>query len=756
MPVGANPTTLTIPGLVNGHKYWFEIAAKNAAGVGSYSDPISAAPNGPVEFLFTVNSGEATITDYKGSSPVQDVPSSIGGYPVTGLVARASATGLGLSNNTVTAIRIPATVMSITGDWWYSALKSIDVDASNTNYASSGGILYSKDMRTLIRCPVRLDGQVNVPSGVETIGDKAFSGCKLTPLITIPNTVSEIGSGAFSYSGLVSIALPESVHSIGAGAFSECRSLVQVNIPAGIKTIPRLTFYACISLSVVRIADGAVSIDRSAFDSCLSLVSLTLPASVASLGSRAFADCPLLARVIFLGNAPAAVDDVFRNDAAAVACYQRGTSGWTSSYAGIPTATTPGDVSPPSATGSASSVGLSWTTPADTGGSLITDYRVQYLIDGGTTWIDYDDGVSTATTATVNNLLNGTSYVFRVAAENIAGVGVWSSQSTPATPHTDSPSAPESLAVVSGNSQASLSWTAPADNGGSSITAYTIRYSSTGSAPWTYFYSGSTATTATVTGLTNGTSYVFQVAAVNDAGTGAFSDPTPRATPLPAVPGRPTAAAGNGFIVLRWAAPRLVRMPPITDYAIRYSSNNGSTWTLYPHVASAATSRRLILTSGNTYIFQVAPVVSGGVGRYSLSSLPATPFSPTAKPAAPSGVVGVKTGALISLSWNPVPRNAGGPTIDYLVQYRVNTPKARWLPYLDGVSPATSANIPLKRLQAGSSYVFRVAAKNLAGVGAYSAPSAPVTALLTSTTQPPSSPLQISSVYLRPVQRADR
>ena len=197
-------------------------------------------------------------------------------------------------------------------------------------------------------------------------------------------------------------------------------------------------------------------------------------------------------------------------------------------------------------------------------------------------------------------------------------------------------------------------------------------------------------------------------------------------------------------------------MPPITDYAIRYSSDNGSTWTLYPHIASAATSRRLILTNGNTYIFQVAPVVSGGVGVYSARSLPVTPFSPAAKPDAPSGVVGVKTGALISLSWNPVPRNAGGPVIDYLVQYRVNTPKARWVTYPDLVSPATSANILLKRLQTGSSYVFRVAAKNLAGVGAYSAQSAPVTAFLASISQPPSSPLQISSVYLRPVQRADR
>jgi len=286
------------------------------------------------------------------------------------------------------------------------------------------------------------------------------------------------------------------------------------------------------------------------------------------------------------------------------------------------------------------------------------------------------------------------------------------------------PAAPTNLSGTAGNGQVVLSWTSPSGNGGSAITDYTVQYSSNGGTRWTSFSDEtSTATTATVTGLSNGTSYVFQVAAVNDAGTGAFSEPTPRVTSLTAVPGRPAAVAGNGFVLLRWVAPRLVRMPPITDYSIRYSADSGATWTLYPHIASAATSRRLILTNGNTYIFQVAPVVSGGVGVYSLRSLAVTPYSPSAKPAAPSGVVGVKNGALISLSWNAVPGNAGGPVKDYVVQYRLNTPNARWQTYPDLVSPATLANL---RLRAGFSYVFRVAAKNLAGVGAFSGPSAPV------------------------------
>ncbi|NDE16566.1 fibronectin type III domain-containing protein [bacterium] len=92
--------------------------------------------------------------------------------------------------------------------------------------------------------------------------------------------------------------------------------------------------------------------------------------------------------------------------------------------------------------------------------------------------------------------------------------------------------APTSVAGTAGNTQVSLAWTAPASNGGSAVSDYAIRYSGDNGLTWTVFNdSVSTLTSATVTGLTNGTGYIFQVAAVNGAGTGSWSTSSAVVTP---------------------------------------------------------------------------------------------------------------------------------------------------------------------------------------------------------------------------------
>ncbi len=86
------------------------------------------------------------------------------------------------------------------------------------------------------------------------------------------------------------------------------------------------------------------------------------------------------------------------------------------------------------------------------------------------------------------------------------------------------PGSPTGLVAVPGDARVTLTWAAPTSNGGAAISDYVVQVSSNNGATWRPFADGvSTATAATVTGLTNGVRYVFRVAAVNVAGTGAVS-----------------------------------------------------------------------------------------------------------------------------------------------------------------------------------------------------------------------------------------
>ena len=94
------------------------------------------------------------------------------------------------------------------------------------------------------------------------------------------------------------------------------------------------------------------------------------------------------------------------------------------------------------------------------------------------------------------------------------------------------PGAPASVTATPGSSSATVSWSAPAANGGSAITAYTVTPFANGSALTPTTISGNPpATSATISGLTNGTSYTFTVTATNSAGTGPASAPSNAVVP---------------------------------------------------------------------------------------------------------------------------------------------------------------------------------------------------------------------------------
>lgn len=135
----------------------------------------------------------------------------------------------------------------------------------------------------------------------------------------------------------------------------------------------------------------------------------------------------------------------------------------------------------------------------------------------------------------MTGLTNGTSYVFSVARVTTRGSGPFSAVSNVVVPATV-PGVPMNLAAVAGNGRVFLRWSAPLSNGGGTISGYVVQYSTDRGSSWT---NASTTpagvTSASITGLTNRTTYVFRVAAVNRVGTGAYTSPTAPVVPSAAL-----------------------------------------------------------------------------------------------------------------------------------------------------------------------------------------------------------------------------
>ena len=157
--------------------------------------------------------------------------------------------------DSLTSIVIPDSVTTISKYvfWQCDNLTSIIVDEDNPNYKSIDGNLYSKDGREFIQYAIgKLNTTFDIPAGVTTIGEDAFSICDSLTSIIIPESVTTIGSFAFRMcDSLTSIIIPDSVTTIGKNAFSNCTSLTSVTIGSGVTIIGNQAFYDCKSLTDV-------------------------------------------------------------------------------------------------------------------------------------------------------------------------------------------------------------------------------------------------------------------------------------------------------------------------------------------------------------------------------------------------------------------------------------------------------------------------------------------------------------------------
>ncbi len=274
----------------------------------------------------------------------------------------------------------------------------------------------------------------------------------------------------------------------------------------------------------------------------------------------------------------------------------------------------PGAPTGATATAGDAQAAVSWAVPAFDGGSAITGYTV--ISSGG-------QGCTTggALTCTVLGLTNGTSYTFTVTATNAVGTGPASTASGSVMP-IGVPGAPTGVNATAGNAQATVSWTAPASNGGSAITGYTVT-----SSPGAKTCVTTGALNCNVTGLTNGTPYTFTVNATNVIGTGAPSVPSNSVTPIaPAtVPGAPTgvnATAGNALAGVSWAVPAFDGGSAITGYTVTSSPGAKTCVT-----TGALNCNVTGLTNGTPYTFTVTATNIIGTGAPSVPSNSVTPYS---------------------------------------------------------------------------------------------------------------------------------
>ena len=140
-----------------------------------------------------------------------------------------------------------------------------------------------------------VEGGSNYIWGTDTSNDKlgisAFEGCSSLTSLTIPSSVTSIGSVAFAYSGLTSLTIPSGVTSIGRSAFSGCSGLTSLTIPSSVTSIGESAFWDCSGLTSLIILSSVTRISREAFRYCSGLTSLIIPSSVTSIDEQAFWGC---------------------------------------------------------------------------------------------------------------------------------------------------------------------------------------------------------------------------------------------------------------------------------------------------------------------------------------------------------------------------------------------------------------------------------------------------------------------------------
>ena len=285
---------------------------------------------------------------------------------LTSVTITDSVTSIGIraftSCTSLTSITIPDSVTSI-GDYAFfdcTSLTKITVDTSNPNYSNnidnnnnSDGVLYNKNINTLIQYPIGNSADsFSISSDVTTISDFAFYKSQNLVSVTIPTSVTSIGYRAFSeclklgsinvnsgnpnYSnndsdgvlynnGVTTLiqypignpatdfTIPDNVNTISDFAFYKSQNLRSVTIPSSVTTINSYAFQLSERLTSITIPVNVTTIGNWVFAEITSLTSAVIGNGVSNIGFSTFSSCTNLTLVTIGQNVPTISNSMFRN-----------------------------------------------------------------------------------------------------------------------------------------------------------------------------------------------------------------------------------------------------------------------------------------------------------------------------------------------------------------------------------------------------------------------------------------------------------
>ena len=534
---------------------------------------------------------------------------------------------------------------------------------------------------------------VEISSGVTTLGAYALSACDSMVSVSLPETLLAVGEDCFfSSTALHNISIPNSVRSIGDCAFSGCNGLTRVTLGSGLKGIGSQAFNGCSSLSGIVIPEGVPAIEAFTFQDCSNLMEITIPRTVTSIGIYAFDGCYGLSKVTFTGTRSQwnAIDMDDGNDPLLSANITFAGSG-----PAAPTVT--------AGTDSQGRPTLKWN--AVSGAARYEVYRAR---SRSGEYIKYSTVTGTSYTNT-SYIEDGNTYYYKVRALKSDGTaGAWSSivSVTYRAASTGTLPAPSVTGGNDSQGRPMLKWNAV--SGAAKYEVYRAR-----SKNGDYIkYSTVTGTNYTNTSyIENGNTYYYKVRALDANGTaGPWSDVVAVTCRLGLT--APSVTGGNdsqGRPTLKWNA-----VTGAAKYEVYRARSRSGEYIKYSTVTGTSYTNTSYIEDGNTYYYKIRALdANGTAGAWSSIVSVSYRAASTGTLSAPTVTGGNDSQGRPTLTWKVVTGAA---------KYEVYRSYSRDGSYSKYSTQTSTAYTNSSYLTSGTTYYYKVRALDANGnAGPYSA-----------------------------------